>query len=299
MTAVAPPPPRRIRLGMPHLDAGGLSEAWLFRHAGDLHWDAISQRLGVASDDIRGDDLQRLYPTVVALRARYTAPLSAARENDLFDGSVEMVPCGGACAHGRISAAVGGNRLSVDLVTTFAARQPDGSMRMALPAARLAALWQPGSAPSRLALLARAARRRQPLDDAFAGPSLDPPGPALGRVRHRPSPYADYNGARLLYFAAYPTIADTAERQVVTELGLVSRRTDWALAVSPIARDVFYYGNLPLGDGLLVDVLAFDLTDDGVKTRVRLRRMRDRVPIADVITRRVFVDVSPGSGGSP
>ncbi|HVT08025.1 MAG TPA: Pnap_2097 family protein [Polyangia bacterium] len=297
MTA-APPPPRRVRLGMPHLDAGGLSEGWLFRHAGDLHWDAISQRLGVASDDIRGDDLQRLYPTVVALRARYTGPLSTARENDLFDGSVEMVPCGGACAHGRVSAAVGGNRLSVELVTTFAARQPDGSMRMALPAARLTALWEPGSTPSRLALLARAARRGQPLDDGFAGPSLDPPGPALGRVRHQPSPYADYNGARLLYFAAYPTIADTAERKVVTELGLVSPRTDWALAASPIARDVFYYGNLPLGDRLLIDVLAFEVLDDGVKTRVRLRRASDRIPIADVITRRVFVDADAVRGGS-
>lgn len=298
MTA-APPPPRRIRLGMPHLDAGGLSEGWLFRHAGDLHWDAISERLGVASDDIRGEDLQRLYPTVVALRARYSAPLSTARENDLFDGNVEMVPCGGACAHGRVSAAVGSNRLSIELVTTFAARQPDGSMRMALPAARLAARWEPGSAPSRLALLARAARRRQPLADSFAGPSLDPPGPALGRVRHQPSPYADYNGARLLYFAAYPTIADTVERQVVTELGLVSRRTDWALATSPIARDVFYYGNLPLGDALLVDILAFDLMDDGVKTRVRLRRARDGGRIADVITRRVFVDAAYDKGGSP
>ncbi|HVY40437.1 MAG TPA: Pnap_2097 family protein [Polyangia bacterium] len=300
MTAVpAPPPPPRVRLGMPHLDAGGLSEGWLFRHAGDLHWDAISQRLGVASDDIRGDDLERLYPTVVALRARYTGPLSTARENDLFDGSVEMVPCGGACAHGRVSAAVGANRLSVELVTTFAARQPDGSMRMALPAARLTALWEPGSAPSRLALLARAARRGLPLDDAFAGPSLDPPEPALGRVRHQPSPYADYNGARLLYFAAYPTIADTAERKVVTDLGLVSPRADWALAVSPIARDVFYYGNLPLGDALLVDLLAFETMDDGVKTRVRLRRASDRVPIADVITRRVFVDADRRTGGSP
>ena len=267
-TAAAPDPSGHAPPGR-----GGPVRGVAVSPRGDLHWDAISQRLGVASDDIRGDDRQRLYPTVVALRARYTAPLSAARENDLFDGSVEMVPCGGACAHGRVSAAVGSNRLSVELVTTFAARQPDGwHAHGASRGAIWRRCWEPGSAPSRLALLARAARRRQPLDDAFAGPSLDPPGPALGRVRHQPSPYADYNGARLLYFAAYPTIADTAERQVVTELGLASRRTDWALAASPIARDVFYYGNLPLGDGLLVDVLAFDPTEDGVKTRVRLRR---------------------------
>jgi probable biosynthetic protein (TIGR04098 family) len=290
-----PPAPRRVRLGMPHLDGGGLSEGWLFRHAGDLHWEAIAQRLDVPSDGIVGEDRQRLYPTVVALRARYAAALSTVRENQVFDASVELVPCGGACAHGRVAGRAGANRVSVELVTTFAARQPDGAMRMVLPAARLAARWTtPETAASSLVLLARAARRGQTLDDAFAGPSLCPPGPALGRVRHEPSPYADYNGARLLYFAAFPVIADTAERRIVMDLGLGTAAGDWALATSTVARDVFYYRNLPLGEALLVELLAFEPDDTGVKTRVRLRRAGDAQPIADVVTRKLFVDPRRG-----
>jgi len=294
--AALPPAPRRLRIGMPQLDASGLSEGWLLRHAGDLHWEAITRRLGVASDDIRGDGDQRLYPTVVALRARYEPSLAAVRENDVFASNVEVTPCGGACALGYVTAHVGGARVSLELLTTFACREPSGAMKMALPAARLAARWAPVGVVPALAQLARAARRDQPLDDGFAGPSLTPATPPLGRVTREPSPYADYNGARLLYFAAYPTLADDAERELVRRLRLWEGRSlDWALATSPDKRDVFYYGNLPIGESLVAELLSFEreaVCDGraGVKTRMRLTRARDGQRIADVITRRLFVD---------
>lgn len=295
-----PAVPRRLRLGMPHLDAGGLAEAWLFRHVGDLHWEAIGRRLGVATGELRDDERQRIYPTVVALRARYDASLSAVRENDLFDAAVDVKPCGRACAQGRVTALAGPARLSIELVTTFARRQPDGTMRTAIPAARLAARWTPVEPPSPLALLARAARRFELLDDPFVGPALARDASPLGRVRHEPSPYAEYNGAGLLYFAAYPTIADTAERKLVRRLGFRAgvtgpgqgtraRPLDWALATSPVARDVFYYGNLPLGAALTVELVSLASDAASVKTWVRLRRDGDRQVIGDVVTRRLFV----------
>jgi probable biosynthetic protein (TIGR04098 family) len=282
-----PPAPRRVRIGMPQLDLGGLSEGWFLRYAGDLHWEAITRRLGVPTDQIRDDGDERLYPTVVALRAHYQPSLGVVRENDLLTASVEVAPCGGACALGRVAARIGEARVSLELLTTFARRDPSGAMRMALPAARHAARWaQVGVAPA-LAQLARAARRGQPVDDRFAGPSLTPQGPPLGRIMREPSPYSDYNGARLLYFASYPTLADDAERHLVRRLGLCGK--DWALATSPARRDVFYYGNLPLGESLIATLMSFEPDREGVKTRVRLTRAGDGHPIADVVTRRVFV----------
>jgi probable biosynthetic protein (TIGR04098 family) len=288
--AALPPAPRRVRIGMPQLDLAGLSEGWFLRYAGDLHWEAITRRLGVASDQIRDDGDERLYPTVVALRAHYQPSLGAVRENDVLATSVEVAPCGGACAVGRVAATVGEARVSLELLTTFARRGPAGTMRMALPAARHAARWaQVGVAPA-IAQLARAARRGQPLDDRFAGPSLSPTTPPLGRILREPSPYSDYNGARLLYFASYPTLADDAERHLVRRLGLC--RKDWALGTSPTRRDVFYYGNLPLGESLIATLVALEPDREGVKTRVRLTRASDGQPIADVVTRRVF---TPGA----
>ncbi|HVZ88790.1 MAG TPA: Pnap_2097 family protein [Polyangia bacterium] len=285
-----PAAPRRIRIGMPQLDAAGLSEGWLHRYCGDLHWEAIGRELGVSSDRFRAAAGERLYPTVVAVRARYGAPLAAFGENDVLTAAVAVSPCGRACAHGRIALGIGGRRAAIELLTTFAVREAGGELRMAVPSAELAARWDVrGPAPA-LVGLAKAARAGQTPDDAFCGPYLPAAGALLGRWSYEPSPFADYNGARLLYFASYPTIADTAERALVRRLGLSPRpRADWALAASVVRRDVFFYANLPLGEALVADLHRFDLCGDrGVVTHVRLRRQRDERVMADLVTERRF-----------
>ena len=306
-----PDVPRRIRLGMPHLDAGGLSENWLFRDAGDRHWEAIARSLGLPTDEIRSESGERIYPTVVAVRARYDVPLARVRENDLFEAAAEVVPCGRACAHGRVVAAIGGQqgRFVLELLTTFAARGAGGALRMAALEPRLARRWIPVGGEPTIATLARAARRGEPLDDPFAGPVMAMQATPLAALAYEPSPYADYNGAGLLYFASYVTIADSAERQLVRRLGLDRYRRadvgglrnpprafradeprDWALMTSTVRRDIFYYENLPLGAALTATLLAFEEDSSGVTTRVRFSRAGDGGrPMADIVTRRVFV----------
>jgi probable biosynthetic protein (TIGR04098 family) len=296
-TQVATHVPRRIRLGMPELDAAGLSENWLFRHAGALQWEAIAQRLGVPSDQLRDERDARLYPTVVAVRARYDAGLAEHRENDALDFSVEVVPCGRACAHGRIVAAARtsgagamapARLLTLDVLTTFAARGP-GGLRTTHLAPELARAWTPPDPQTlpepAISGLARAARRGQRVDDAFSGPPLATLAPALGEVIYEPSPYADYNGAGLLYFASYVTIADTAARQILRHRAPADAR-DWALATTPVGRDVYYYDNLPLGGALRATVRLAERDATGLITHVRLSRADDGRPMADVIARR-------------
>lgn len=318
-----PEAPRRVRVGMPQLDAGGLSENWLLRYAGDLQWEAIARQLGVASDEIRGAGGERLYPTVVAVRARYAAPLAAVRENDVLDARVEVVPVRRACAWGRIAvscdsdggpaggATPGGaaadRLLSLELLTTFAIRDrvpgAPPSLKMMPPAAALADSWTaaiPAGAPPEVVRLARAARRGEPLDDDFAGPILaraaEPhANPPLGATVYEPSPYSDYNGAGLLYFASYVTIADTAERHLVRRLGLADPRDgDWALVTSAIRRDVYYLENLPLGASLTAQLLGFEVTAHATSSHVRLVRTEDGRRMAEVITRRRRLGASPG-----
>jgi len=306
-----PEAPRRIRLGMPHLDAGGLSENWLFRDAGDRHWQAIARGLGVTTDEIRSETGERLYPTVVAVRACYDVPLARVRENDLFEAAAEVVPCGRSCAHGRVVAVIGGQRgrFVLELLTTFAARGAGGSLRMATLEPGLARRWIPVGGEPAIGAIARAARRGEPIDDPFAGPLMAIDGPPLATFDYEPSPYADYNGAGLLYFASYVTIADSAERRMVRHLGLDRYRRshnfglrsprrpasssgsrDWALLTSAVRRVVFYYDNLPLGATLRATLVALEEDSTGVTTRVRFsRRDDDGRPMADIVTRRVFV----------
>ena len=283
--------PRQVRLGMPQLDAAGLSENWLFRHAGALQWEAIADRLGVRPAALRGESGARLYPTVVAVRARYAAPLSAFEEDDRLDFAAEVVPCGRACAHGRITGGTErGGRLTMEVLTTFATREPEG-LRTTHLAAPLADRWiAPDGPEPTISRLARAARRGLPLDDAFSGTALAAAGPALGALTCEPSPWGDYNGAGLLYFASYVTLADTAARQILRGLGESALGCDLALATSPVRRDVYYYDNLPLGQALTATLRLCERDGSGVTTHVRLERAVDGRPMADVIARRALLD---------
>jgi probable biosynthetic protein (TIGR04098 family) len=280
-----PVTPRRVRIGMPQLDIGGLSENWLWRYAGDLHWEEISRQLGSASHEIRSEWGQRLYPTFVAVRARYPGSLARVGENDVLETTVEVVPCERACAYGRVTAQVGRGRISLELLTTFALRETSGVLKMSMPAARLAARWASAEPAPPLARLARSNRRGEPSRDRFSGVLLARKGAALGSVRIEPSPYMDYNGAGLLYFVSYPTLADVAERHLVRSLNLSQADVgDWALLASVVRRDVFFYRNLPLGQAVRVELVSFERRSRGVKTHLRLRQETSGEVMADVVT---------------
>jgi probable biosynthetic protein (TIGR04098 family) len=89
-------------------------------------------------------------------------------------------------------------------------------------------------------------------------------GAPLGELRHAINPYQDFNGVNLLYFAAYPTIADTCEREFVhgrrDDFGV---HRDWALESSTVGRDVFYYGNCEIDDEIVYRLDEFASPAEG------------------------------------
>jgi probable biosynthetic protein (TIGR04098 family) len=104
------------------------------------------------------------------------------------------------------------------------------------------------------------------------------------QMSFEPSPYIDYNGAGLLYFAAYPTIADTLERQLIGRHHLAETTCDWAAQSSTIARDVFYYRNLDLGKNLIAALKRFDRVGENVILHTLLTNEVDGAALADIFT---------------
>ena len=112
----------KLRVGMPHLNAGGLSESWLFRHAGDQHWQALGARWGGTTDDLRSELGARLYPTFLAIRASYAEPLSAVRENDALATGVDLSWAARGYCHSRITLTSERNRMRLEMLTMLAER---------------------------------------------------------------------------------------------------------------------------------------------------------------------------------
>lgn len=275
---------------LPQTDAVGLSENWLFKHCGEQHWEYLCAAMGVGgvnSEEMRDDEGRRLYPTFVAIRARYAAPLNSVRMDERFRTAVHISHYGRAFFDSTVTFHNDAARFDVEMLTTFVARDKEGlnDLHQSLPASRLAYDAEPLSEPPALLSLSRRLRHRDVEDYDLCGRHFPPLGPGLGlSTSYEPSPYSDYNGAGLLYFAAYPTITDTLERRLIHGHGLTADGPDWALRSSTVARDVFYYRNLNLGEELAATLKRFDRVGDDVLLHTSLAAAGTGAELADVFT---------------
>lgn len=281
---------------LPQTDATGLSENWLFKHCGEMHWEYLCAAMGVGgvnSEQMRDDAGHRLYPTFVAIRARYTQPLSAVQMDERFSTTIKLNHFGRAFFHSTIAFQNEAARFDLEMLTTFVARNKQGlnELHQSLPAARLAYASEPLRVSPPILKISRALRHAEIKDYDFLGYHFSPldAGRSL-RATYEPSPYIDYNGAGLLYFAAYPTIADTLERQIITTHGLSETRLDWALQTSTVARDVFYYRNLNLGRRLTATLKRFDQVGANIVLHTLLADEEDGAVIADIFTAKRVLD---------
>jgi probable biosynthetic protein (TIGR04098 family) len=280
---------------LPQTDATGLSENWLFKHSGEMHWDYLCAAMGVGgvnSEEMRDDLGKRLYPTFVAIRGRYDQPLCAVRMDERLQTSVQLKHFGRAFFQGAITVRNNAARFELEMLTTFVARNREGlnELHQSLPASSLAYNCEPLGARPALLKLSQGLRHRDLTEYDFLGYRFSPLETKLDlSAGYEPSPYIDYNGAGLLYFAAYPTIADTLERQLIIRHELMEGTGDWAVRTSTVARDVFYFRNLNLGQRLTATLRRFDRVGENIILHTSLTAETDGAPLADIFTAKRLI----------
>jgi probable biosynthetic protein (TIGR04098 family) len=278
---------RELTVNMPHMAIGGLSESWLFRELGDMHWMGICEGLATKSDTIADDLGNRLYATFVRFRWEGADHLQTFRENDRlrlgstvsrYGASMFFSECTVTGAHAEVRAR---------LMTTFALRQSSNTTLLkgqpAIPPnspVAVEAALPPFAADYR----AQRKEATRPLE--LCGVSLQLGTTPLGEMLYRLNPYLDFNGVNLLYFAAYPSIADFCEREFIHTHPQVYRVSqDWALESSTLGRDVFYYGNCNIDDRVLFQLDTFRRVDDHrVASIATLYRESDHERLCNVFT---------------
>lgn len=283
---------------LPQTDASGLSENWLFKHCGEMHWDYLCEAMGISgvnSHHMRDEAGKRLYPTFVAIRGRYASPLCTIEMDQRFQTTVSLKHFGRAFFHSTVTFANEETRFELEMLTTFVARNKSGlnDLHQSLPSANLAYNSTPLTSAPPLLKLSQALRHGDVKEYDFLDYHFSLSGDDLGlQMSFEPSPYIDYNGAGLLYFAAYPTIADTIERQLIDKHRLADSPRDWATQSSTVARDVFYYRNLDLGKSLLAAIKRFDRVGDNRILHTVLTNEEDGAPLAEIMTAKRMVGSS-------
>lgn len=213
------------RLGMAEMGYRGLSEQWLMRRAGDLHWRLIAAAMGQAEAVFTCTAGKPLYAAFCASRLRLSRPDLPRLGGDLrLSGSLYRVGLSrlGSCQSLRL----GGIRIgTIRLVSVFVGHDdPTRNRSVVRRAPRVMAT--PPTAPVALDLLARRAAR------VAAGPFRIVPAQRLV-----PCPATDFNAAGLLYFPSFAALVERAD----VERGAGANRL-------LTERTTVYLGNLDPGE---------------------------------------------------
>jgi probable biosynthetic protein (TIGR04098 family) len=208
---------RSFNINMPQMAMGGLSESWLFKELGDMHWGMITDGLECPSSQLLDGNGSRLYATFTRITVSVDA-LSSYNENSLLslDGHISRFGSGMFFSDIKITNG------HAQLMSSFSMRAEGGS--------NVALLKGQPKIPQHCKIAEHPGLPPFAVDYRANRASVSPG--AIFSCEYAIIPQHDINGVGLLYFAAYPIIADICEARYKPQPRL-----------STIKRDVFYFSN--------------------------------------------------------
>ncbi|CAN7350222.1 hypothetical protein LJR009_002940 [Bosea sp. LjRoot9] len=265
-----------LRLGMPHLACGGLSETWLLKELGHRHWTLLARMVGLEVPDFRDEAGDRVYAAFCSVSIRDAAFTSCAEHDNLVVSSeIARISRTRFASIHRLSRR-GQPMGCVSLCSVFVKRRQAGRNRSI---ARVAIVGFPAVEDARtFAHVAEmAAMIRGEWVEHF-GLRNDAARP-LRSVTVHPCPSQDFNGADFLYFAAFQAFVDRAEWEI---FGAARP------ALATLARDIVYHGNIEVGERLTLDLRDQKVEGDILTHWFQIVRGVDGSKVADVFTRRAI-----------
>lgn len=268
---------------MPQLAYAGLSENWLWKECGDLHWERLAQAHGMARPDFRDASGNKAYAAFTAVRL-VAGALDGIAENDVFQLQAGLAPAGRAQFHSQQALYRAGETVPsarVEMVSAFVFRQSlrdNRSVGRASVESRSNLATASGDVPlDAAARLAAATRERRQQAAALRDRRAAQVPTGQGEYLGSPCPSNDFNGANFMYFASFPAWVDRAEWRFFRPADLLVTT----------AREVDYYGNVNVGEDVMVRCLQWEATaDGGLIHHMALHRVTDGRPIAEVRTRK-------------
>ncbi|MEU8627116.1 beta-ketoacyl synthase N-terminal-like domain-containing protein [Streptomyces sp. NPDC048669] len=263
---------RAVVLGLPSLSVGGLSENWLLREAGDLHWALLGEHFDLPIAALTDADGVRLLPAFTRARLVAADSLRFFTEHDEGELTGTLARLDEHTFVSDIRFATATTSVAVRLLTSFVRRG--------------AGNWLVPGTPLRdgRTAVAEASTEHRDFQGEFRALAQPEPVGATGLYTdiYELNPFADVNAAGLLYFASYPHINDRGERKYIQTL---VPDGEWAVDATTASRDIVYLGNCDLGDAVRyrLDDCRWE-TDDRVVLTSSLLRERDGRPLARLET---------------
>lgn len=268
---VAIDPGRRtsVRLGMPHLTPNGLSETWLLKELGDVHWQLLAQKIGRPAAEIEDREGKRVYAAFRHVQVE-GARFAEAREDARLGINSSLWRLSRTQILSR-------HALSMD-------ERPAGSVTMVS-----AFIRRDGHSNHRVSRVEVPGLSELPACGPATYGAEEPP-PDMSSARSflfTPCPGEDFNGAGFLYFSSYVGITE---------------RAAWALHPAR-ARDavtlectIAYHGNIDMGEDVRVTMAEGQAAPGRWLTHAVLSRETDGACLARIKTLKQVASADPTAG---
>lgn len=273
---------RTHEIRMPQMSNCGLSENWLFKEIGDIHWSLLSVGLGQKSSLMEDGAGNRLYATFIRIRLS-TNPLNHYSENDSLMLTGEIKRNGSNTYFSNIQGESGGNRIEANLMTSFTLREADDNTQISksTPIENNNQIGQLNKIPeffNEYRLLKKGLKEE--LD--HNGRIFPITSEIISEASHTINPFYEVNGLGLLYFSCYPIISDSSLRRYLSE----KVGAEYA-NFHTVYRDVFYFSNCNASDTVVAELNFVEVSDRRITTATSLKRLSDGRLMARIFTSKV------------
>ena len=284
---------RTYAINMPEMHWGGLSENWLQKEFGDMHWALIAKGLGVKSDELVDAKGERLYASFVRLRWEASESLYNFKENQKIKLTSKLSRYGGKMFFSNVRIKHKHQAIRAKLMSVFSTRngRDNQSLKKGTPLVaeapkipRLKKLPDFANEYMKIKLSLNTPTEKQ-TEIKLGGVTFHPSTTVLFTKDYLIEPYDDVNGVGLLYFASYAKISDKCERQFFHQLLGENKELDWAENSACLARDIFYFGNANPEETLRYELNDYQFLDEKrLKLTSSLYRKGDGELIAEIFS---------------
>ena len=260
---------RSYLLNMPQMAIGGLSESWLFKELGDIHWNILAKALGQPTRLISDSAGDRIYATFTRIQLRSSCALGSYKENERIDIDSGMSRHGAGLYLSEAMANGATGSIQARLMSSFSKFGATGSNTSLFKGL-------PELPPD---CIIPALPEVPEFGRDYQGRRAETLAPPIFECEYEIMPSHDINGVGLLYFAAYPMIDDICAARHTGRM--------YATGFSTRYRDIFYFGNSDADDKLIYRLHRQAGDDDSVEIESSISRKSDGNLMARIFTQKV------------
>lgn len=269
-----------IEIRMPQMANGALSENWLLKYLGDVHWQLISKGFNKKSSELKDEAGNRLYATFVRVNY-WMSPLIEFLENETIEFMASIAGFGNHSFLSNVTANCNHKNINATLMTTFSVRENGNNDKInkCEPKERTNQIGQLTNTPlflNEYRLLRKGLVDHIP--SSFGEFSItDEP---FFEWEYSINPFYDINGVGLLYFASYPIIADQCFFEYYHKTNMLTT----------IYRDIFYFANCNSTDRIIFQLNNIEEKGSQIKSLMSLFRKSDHQMLARILTVKQMVE---------